>query len=488
MTATRAPNTRLRALLDETSWTGQQLARAVNTEGARCALALRYDRTAVAHWLGGSRPRPQVAEIVCRVLGRALGREITPEAAGLAGRPPEPRPEQSAHERLQHLGAASLVGARTLRLLAYSSVAEPFTAGGGVWGRAGGGGGDGGERSGGEPGVGGAPGVVGGVKQAARVDGGGRPGSGARQGARAGQGSGTRVGRTGTAHVRSAQLMTGLFAAADDAFGGVELRPVLSSYLATDIAVQLAAPASLTVGRRLREAAADLAYLAGFLCFDAQLHGAAQAYCRIAAELAAEDRGRVAMIERQMSVQAYYLGNHRQALQFAESAARGVGALAGESAAFVTGQLAVALAAVGERRAALAELSRAQRLLERSRTASPVLGGYHEAALAHQQAEVLVAAGDLPGACGALAASLRHRPPGERRARALTTIRLAELQLRQGHVELACVSGESFLDDHPYIRSARADEALRRLRSRLRAYQREPAARRLLRRAAGPVG
>lgn len=437
MTDTRTPNSQLRALLDETAWTGQQLARAVNSEGARCALALRYDRTAVAHWLGGSRPRPQVTEIICRVLGRALGREITPEAAGLAGRPADPWAERAAHERLQHLGTASLVGARTLRLLAYSSVAEPGTA----------------------------------AEPSAAVP----------------RGRATPA-RTSAAHVRSARLMAGLFAAADDTFGGAELRPVLSAYLATDIAAQLAAPALLAVGRRLRETAADLAYLAGFMCFDAQLHGAAQAYYRTAAELAAEDPARLAVIQRQMSVQAYYLGNRQQSLQFAQAAARGVGTAPAESAAFVSGQLAVALAAVGERRAALAELSRAQRLLERNRSAGPVLGGYHEAALAHQQAEVLAAAGDLPGACGALAASLRHRPPGERRARVLTTARLAELQLRQGHLELACVAWDAFLDDHPYVRSVRADECLRRLRSSLRSYQREPVARRLLRRATGSPG
>lgn len=185
-----------------------------------------------------------------------------------------------------------------------------------------------------------------------------------------------------------------------------------------------------------------------------------------------------------MSVQAHYLGNARQALHFAQGAAREAECLSPESAAFVLGQEALALAGSGQRHQALERLGQAERLLGQSSGGGGVLGGYHLAAFTYQQAEVLATAGDLPAACGALAYSLRHRPPEERRARMLTTSRLAGFQLTQGHLELACSTWEKFLDDYPHVASARGDAALRGLRTRLRSYQREPVAQRVLARAA----
>ncbi|MFD7512563.1 hypothetical protein ACFV5N_24940, partial [Streptomyces sp. NPDC059853] len=56
----RGPNHQLRALLREAGWTQQELARAVNTLGTETGTPLRYDRTAVAHWLSGTQPRHPV--------------------------------------------------------------------------------------------------------------------------------------------------------------------------------------------------------------------------------------------------------------------------------------------------------------------------------------------------------------------------------------------------------------------------------------------
>ncbi|MFJ8043638.1 hypothetical protein ACIRBX_24370 [Kitasatospora sp. NPDC096147] len=471
----RTPNLRLRSLLDETGWTGQAFAHAVNAEGRRSALVVRYDRTAVAHWLAGTRPREQVCEVICRVLTHRLGRTVRPEDAGLApGRPagrtagpaghpgpdrtpgpgswpgpgpgPDPESEQATagpgsfgvvlvHERLRELAENGTVARRVLQRLPYAPVMDlPFAAGG-------------------------------------------PPPPDSRE-------------RIGSAHIRGAELMVGLFALADEVFGGVRLRPALTSYLSTDIAARLCCPASPSVSRRFRQASGDLAYLAGFMSFDENLHGVAQAYFQLAVRLSAEanDPARYAIAVRQMSVQAYGLGNPGLALQFAQEATRDIGRLPAQAAASVVGQEALALAGSGRRRAALAGLGRAERLLERAEGQGAVLGGYHLAAFTHQQAEVLAAAGDLPAACTALAASLRLRPPQERRARMLTTARLAGLQLSQGQLELACSTWERFLDDYPLVSSARGDAALGELRRGLRSYRREPAARRVLARAGRVVG
>ncbi|MER5862838.1 hypothetical protein [Kitasatospora sp. NPDC002040] len=434
MDSHRTPNLRLRALLDEAGWTGQQLASSVNAEGARSAITVRYDRTAVAHWLAGTRPRDPACELICRVLAGALGREIGLQEAGFAGAsgPVEQAPAVvHPHERLRELMESSPGARRALHRLPYSP----------------------------------APDLLASAGQPRAED--------SRH-------------RIGMAQVRAAEQMVALLADADEILGGERVRPALTTYLSTDIATHLAASAPPAVGRRFRQAAADLSYLAGFTSFDANLHGAAQAYFRIAAQLAADvdDRPRYAIALRQMSVQAHFLGDTRQALHLAQGAGREIDSLPPESAAFVIGQEALALATCGQRRHALEDLGRAERLLARSEGSGPVLGGYHQAAFAFQQAEVLAAAGDVPGACGALAASLRHRPASERRARMLTTSRLAGLQLGQGHLELACSTWDRFLDDYPHVSSARGDGALRELRARLRPYTREPAAQRLLTRAA----
>ncbi|WP_344336256.1 hypothetical protein, partial [Kitasatospora putterlickiae] len=414
----------------------------VNSEGARTALAIHYDRTAVAHWLAGTRPREQVCVLICQVLSRALGRTIHPAQAGFAEAVDTP-PAASPQDRLRELAEDTPTALRALQRLPYSLTSELSLP-----------------------------------KQATGAE--------------------PRSGRIGIGHAKAAELMVVLFAKSDLIFGGARLRPALAAHLSTEIAPSLECSATPSIAQRFRQASADLAYLAGTMCFDDNLHGAAQAYYRTAAQLSSGigDRQRYSMTLRQMSVQAHYVGHPKLALQFAEGAGREISGVQPQFAAFVTGQEAVALAGVGMRQEAFAKLGRVQRLLDRNEAAVSVLGGYHPAAFAHQQAEVLAAVRDIPGACGALAVSLRHRHPEERRARMLTTARLAELQLGQGHLELACTTWEGFLDDYPLISSARGDSALRALRAGLRPYQREPSARRLLARAArlsaprtgGPAG
>ncbi|MET8752468.1 hypothetical protein ABZW32_20575 [Streptomyces sp. NPDC004667] len=66
-------------------------------------------------------------------------------------------------------------------------------------------------------------------------------------------------------------------------------------------------------------------------------------------------------------------------------------------------------------------------------------------------------------------ARLRHRPPVGRRARAVTSARLAELQLDRGHLGRACATWHELLDTVGPLESSRVAEAARGLRARLRA-------------------
>ncbi|MCO1581661.1 hypothetical protein M8C13_38525 [Crossiella sp. SN42] len=436
MPSRRTPNTALAALLLESGWTGQALADAVNTSGLDSDLALRYDRTSIAHWLSGSRPSVLVTEVVAEALTRRLGRRIGPGETGLlragdTGADLVGAAAQDVAESLVRLGAGA--GRRT------GQAAMIYTVG--------------------------APILPANIPAAAL-----RPASGR--------------GRVGSAQVQAATLMLSVFSDVDLTLGGGRARAALSTYLVTDVAVWLRASATPATSVRLWSIAARLAYLAGWMCFDDILHGAAQRYYRLAASLAADagDAGCYTAALRGLSVQAHYLSHHSTALQLAEAAARYQG-LPPEQAAFLDGQHAVTLAATGDARAALAHLNHAERSLARAQDATAV-GGYHPAALAHQRAEVLAALGDRPGAIASLVASLRHRPATERRAHAITSARLAELYLDAGHLDQACTAWAGLLDCRPHLSSGRIDHAVRSLRARLRPHALHPAARTLLIRAA----
>lgn len=443
MSAGRVPNLRLRALLAEAGWTGQALANAVNAAAGENGLVLHHDRTTVAHWLAGSRPPAHVAELIAESLSRKIGRSVTLAETGLAKPSRSRRPVASDAGRgdkilsaLVELGKTGPGRRSVLTGVVYSMLAARFPS----------------------------------FPEFAHL------GGGTTTGGRGDQ-------RIGTAHVEAATLMLRMFADHDVAFGGGRARQALGAYLANDITERLRSRASSAVHGRLAAVAADLSYLAGFMCFDDGLHGMAQKYYMTAARLAAAagDSARYATALRGMSVQAHTLGHRLEALRLGEAAVASAPRRGGLHSAFLSGQLAVVSAAAGNHRDALRHLASAERQLSCADSAGADVGLYHRAALGHQQAEVLSLQGDLRGAIKILGLSLRDRPHGERRSRAITTARLAELRLRAGQVEQACVDWERFYEDYPYLRCARADTAVRSMRACLGPYRRAvPAARRLL--------
>jgi len=440
----RTPNTCLRALITEARWTGQGLARAVNAAGFELGLDLTYDRTAVSHWLSGSRPPATVARLAAEALTRRLGRVVTVPDTGLG--PPGLRATVPAAPEASELddGVAHLVDLcaadsdptrrAALRDLVYSVSALRSADGG-------------------------PPRTVAGAI-----------GADERQRAR------------GSQRAQAVRAMTGLFSTADSLFGGEHIRPALTAYLSGDVAHWVRAPGSSGARPELTEAVAELGYLAAFVCFDSGLHGLAQRYYLASLGLAEHSGDPLlrATILRGMSVQAYSLRHVREALRLAEAADAYSRRLPPARAAALAGQLAVASAANGLHREASAHLRRAEGLLEQCGAADEPVGAYHRSSLWHQSAEVLAASGDRPAAIGVLAASIRQRPDGERRSRAITVARLAHLQLDIGHLEAACTTVDLLCDDIPYLHSARATGSLEALRTRLRPFSRNPGARAIL--------
>ena len=103
MAKQKAPNVRLRALLVEAGWAGEDLARAVNAVGAESCLTLRYDRTSIAHWLSGSRPPEHVCEFVAESLSRRLLRRVTVADTALSRRPADDSADPAAQGRAEKL-------------------------------------------------------------------------------------------------------------------------------------------------------------------------------------------------------------------------------------------------------------------------------------------------------------------------------------------------------------------------------------------------
>ncbi|MFE2879366.1 hypothetical protein ACFXG6_25195 [Streptomyces roseus] len=434
----------------------------MNAIAGESGLRLSLDRRSVTHWLAGRQPRAPLPDLVAEALSRGLGCHLTAATVGMAKPPARrrtpPTPSgsgpgtdagddgfevQDVSERLQKLGYVDprrqMVDQGVFRIAALSVPS---------WAQA--------------------------LSQAR-----------------------TRIPGDDAGHpvalearrVRTAELLIAVFADSDDAFGGGHQQAALSSYLAAEIAPLLHAPGSARDARALRAAACQLTYLAAFMCFDQEQHALAQRYYRIALDLAAEagDTGAYAVTLRAMSVQARVIGHHRHAVHLAEAAATTGRALTSLRRAFLLGQLAVARAADADRAGALSSLSAAERYLERAGSglsSGEAVGAYHPAALAHQQAAVQALLGDRQGAVAALTQSLATRPADERRSRAITTGRLAELHLATGHLDQAIATWHSFLDDYPHLRSERTTTCLTQMRQQLRPHTRHPAARHLLTRAA----
>lgn len=425
------PNNALRALLSRAGWTGEELARAVNAAGAENGLSLRYDRTAVSHWLAGRRPWSPVPELIAETLSRHLGMAITLSDAGFQA---DGDDGLASRDIVTALEAVDGGGDRVFSLSALDIPA---------WNDA--------VRAQGKFALArrGSPGVT-------------------------------------TGQIATAEQLLRVFADAESAFGGGYVREPLASYLSCDLVPRLREGASSRQRPRLLRVAYQMAYLCGFACFDDEKHRRGQRYYLVALDLAAanNDPAGYAVVLRALSRQASSLGHHREALAMAEAAA-GMRAVASPAeTAFLRGQVAVAAAGSGDRYVAVKQLSAAERELERSAAGSGTLiGEFHHAALAHQEYAVRELLGDRGGAITALESSLRHRPASEHRVRAITTAKLAEARLAQGHLEEAVTAWDSFLDDYPNLRSGRATTSLKNMRASLRPYTGNPLARRLLARA-----
>ncbi|TDD80467.1 hypothetical protein [Actinomadura rubrisoli] len=436
-------NDQLQALLIEARLSGAVLARAVNQLASENNMTTTYGRAAVSRWLRGIQPRHPAPSLVAEVLSRRLGRTVTPSAAGFGGgqgRAGDPF-QQGMDDPLKQLTAlapGTSGSDQGLHNLVYNRAALQVPS----WGE-----------------------IAGTVVHHHRGE------------------QKTPVGR---AEVVAATAMTEAFAVSDALTGAGLVRPALSAYLAAPVAGWLRADIGTRIRFSLHSAAARLTYLCGHLCYEDELHGAAQRYFHAALALAAQagDPTAYALGLRALSMQARHFGHRQQALDLAHAALETPAPAAPQTQALLHSEVAVAHAAAGDRAGTQYHLQSAQaRLGCDCRIRIAVGTYYHHADHAQQQSNAHRLLGEQFAAINDLKDSIRRRSAVERRARTIALADLAELQLACGRLDQAIDTWYRFLNNYPTVQCGRVRTALRDMRSRLRTHANHAAARTLLRRA-----
>jgi hypothetical protein len=439
-------NEQLHAALREAGMTYDQLARAVRTVAAESGDDLRTNKSAVAHWVKGSRPAPATSAYVCEALARRLGRHLEPADLGFEAVVTDESDGTGGTDRaqarlglglgpdpvdmLRRLGDADIQRRSLLVRAAYSVAAAALPLGA--------------DQA---------------ADYAARV----RPGR-----------------RAGTAEIEAVLDMTRLFTAIDERHGGQHGRTAVAQYLREDVATLCRATFARERDRKaMLSAAANVAYLCGWKAYDANEHGLAQRYYLQAFALtrdAGEDL-HGAWIMRILAHNGMDIRRPEHTIDLAEAAlARVRGRVDPATEAQFTITCARALAVAGRAKDAAAHVRAAQDLVIRGDDADvPVwaaLWGGTRATVASHTAKTARALGDHATAEKHFAASARARGGGDRqRIAALTAAAQGREQAAQGHLEQACDTWSRSLDLMTGVRSARAAKEVGGIRRQLRSFE-----------------
>nr|WP_214661310.1 tetratricopeptide repeat protein [Streptomyces polyasparticus] len=432
------PNEGLQRLYDESNWSLSQFARAVNLVGSENGTPLKYNQSAVHHWLGGTVPRSDaVRRFIVEAFSRRLQRPVTLVEAGFTPPADHPMSPTDTVEGVIELGRQDMDPSRR-RVLGAGLFSVALTIPG--W-----------------------PDVIG---RAEAVQ----------------TGKASRIGMNEVDMVIS---MTERVSDLDDQFGGRHARPMAASFMVNTVAPYLRADATEEVRKAMLSAASDLLYLTGYMAVDEGLHGLAQRYYVRALELAgaAEDHLTYCTTLRGMSVQAVDLRHSSKALDLADAAAAASPKAGPRMFAFLAGQQAHAAAQSGDRTTALRKINEAESAMERAESRGKPFGSYDPSSLNYHISQVRYELGDVAGSVEAMQQSDQLRYGVYRRARVRHRATLAERQLQLGHLEAACATWHLALDDFPMVQSGRADDRVKSMFGLLRPHLKNGTARDLYERA-----
>ncbi|HEY9368285.1 transcriptional regulator [Streptomyces sp.] len=422
------PNTLLDALLDEAGVSHAGLAAHVNQAGRARGLALRYEHTAVARWLKGQRPRGQVPDLICEVLAARLHRTVTLDDIGLgvpgssaAASPGSPLSgfveratalwRSDEQQRPHVLGATAVTGTpAVMPVWEWENPPEDADV------------------------------------------------------SREGQ---TRVAPSDVALLRAARAHYELMYRKA---GGLATRARIVGFLNSETAPLLRGSYNDELGRQLHRATGGLVAIAGICAYDSDAHGLAQRYFHQALRLAkaSGDRGLGAYVIALLVNQSLFMGEHRQAVAFAEAALRSAGRrITPALATDLSAMQAKAYAHLGDGAAALACVRRAEAEAERICPGSePAETGYVQPGLVNVQiAEALLSLGDLSAAHEHAAAAVST--PAHDRGRVHRLAMLCQIELREGEADRAARTAVEMTERARGMESQRLRDRLRLVREHL---------------------
>ncbi|MFD7972354.1 transcriptional regulator, partial [Streptomyces clavifer] len=401
----------------------------VNHAGRARGLRLRYEHTAVARWLKGQRPRGQVPDLICEVLGSRLHRSVTLDDIGMG--------TSGAHTTSHGTGLSGFVEHATALWrsdeqqrahLATIPAVTGTTAVMPVW-----------EWE--NP------------PEDTDVS---RPGP-------------SRVGPADIAMLREARAHYELMYRKT---GGIATRARVVGFLNAETAPLLRAGYSDATGRRLHRATGGLVAVAGICAYDSDAHGLAQRYFHQALRLAkaSGDRGLGGYVIALLVNQSLHLADYRRSVAFAEAALRAAGPhISPALAADLYAMQAKAYARLGDPRSALERIRRAEAEAGRIHPGrEPDETGYVQPGLVNVQvAEALLSLGDLTGAREHAAAAVRS--PAHDRGRVHRLAMLTHLELLQGEADKAAGTASEMAERARGMESRRLRDRLRSVREHLAA-------------------
>ncbi|MGS2586892.1 transcriptional regulator [Streptomyces hebeiensis] len=421
------PNTLLDSLLDEAGISHAGLAARINHAGRARGLALRYEHTAVSRWLKGQRPRGQVPDLICVVLGDRLRRPLSLDDIGL-GVPGEPLMP----------GATPLAGfvERATALWRSDEQQRPHIVS--------------------APAVTGTPAVMPvweweNPPEDSDVS---RPGR-------------TKVSPSDVHLLRAARAHYELMYRRT---GGVATRARVVGFLNAETAPLLRGGYTDSLGRQLHRATGGLVAVAGICAYDSDSHGLAQRYFHQALRLAkaSGDRGLGAYVIALLVNQSVYLGEYRQAVAFAEAALRTAGRqITPALAADLYAMQAKSYAHLGDAAGALGCIRRAETEAERIRPGyEPDETGYVQPGLVNVQvAEALLSLGELTAAREHASAAVET--PAHDRGRVHRLAMLSHIELRLGEADRAARTAAEMAERARGMESQRLRDRLREVREQL---------------------
>ncbi|MEV6160883.1 transcriptional regulator [Streptomyces sp. NPDC052052] len=418
------PNILLAALIEEAGVSRAGLAAHINRAGRSRGLRLRYEHTAVARWLKGQRPRGQVPDLICDVLGNRLNRHLSLDDIGMAT--PGTGPAAPASTLTGFVERATALWRSDVHQHPHRLALPTVTGTSAVmpvweWEN---------------------------PPEEADVS---------RDGA-------TRVGAADLVTLRAARTHYELMYRRA---GGIATRSRITAFLNSEVAPLLRGGYSDATGRRLHRAASGLVAVAGICAYDADAHGLAQRYFHQALRLAkaSGDRGLGCYVIALLVNQSLFLAEYRQSVAFAQTALRAAGwHITPALAADLHAMQAKAYAHIGDAGSALHCIRRAETEAARIRPGQePDETGYVQPGLVEVKvAEALLRLGDLPGAREHAATAAGT--PAHDRGRVYRLAMLTQIELRQGDADRAAATAVEMAE------RARGMES-QRLRDRLRAVR-----------------